>query len=210
MPEGDQPVSLFRSIRTRHPRRVLATAAVALLLSGTARAQGAFQSAMPQGSPFSGGVPQGRATAEPLRLGVLDVVHRALDHNLGVLLAADGIARAGADRRLALSQLMPNVSARMAGTRQVSSLEAFGLPLNDLPPLVGPFNVYDARVFLTQPVFDRRALNDLRADTHFVEASRHSFRSARDLVVLVAANLYLTAGGGCSASTCRSAPRRFS
>ena len=51
--------------------------------------------------------------------------------------------------------------------------------------------MFDARVFLTQTVLDMSAVNDFRAAEHSVTAAKHSSRSARDLVVLVAANLYL-------------------
>src|SRR5262249_34011120 len=40
-------------------------------------------------------------------------------------------------------------------------------------------------------LLDRRATNEARAENHNVEAARYSYRSARDLVVLVAANAYL-------------------
>jgi outer membrane protein TolC len=58
---------------------------------------------------------------------------------------------------------------------------------------VGPYNVFDARVFLSQPVIDLAARNQARSQTHELAAATHSYRSARDLVVLVSANLYLQA-----------------
>ena len=58
---------------------------------------------------------------------------------------------------------------------------------------MGPFNVFDARVYLSQTIFDLKALNDLRAESHNEAAAQYSYRSARDLVVLVAANGYLQA-----------------
>ncbi len=63
----------------------------------------------------------------------------------------------------------------------------------NVPRVVGPFNVFDARVYLSQALVDLRATNETRAENHNVEAARHSYRSARDLVVLVAANAYLEA-----------------
>ena len=58
---------------------------------------------------------------------------------------------------------------------------------------MGPFNVFDARVYLSQAVIDLHALNDARAERHNVAAAEYSYKSARDLVVLVAANGYLQA-----------------
>jgi outer membrane protein TolC len=87
---------------------------------------------------------------------------------------------------------MPHVSGRVSQERRKTTLEAFGFPLQDtFPKVVGPFNVFDARVFLSQTVLDMSALNDFRASEHSLTAAKHSARSARDLVVLVAANLYL-------------------
>ena len=150
---------------------------------------------LPPNSPFAGGVPQGAATSETLQLTVADIIRRALEHNLGVLLSEESMAHAGGVRRAALSDLLPNVSARLAEARQRNNLEAFGFSGSafNIPGVVGPFNVFDARVYLSQSLVDLRASNETRAETHNVEAARYSYRSARDLVVLVAANAYLEA-----------------
>lgn len=150
---------------------------------------------LPPGSPFAGGVPEGPPTTETLQLTAADIIHRALEHNLGVLLSEESLSRAGGDRWIALSQLLPNVTARLAESRQRINLEAFGFSPTafGLSRAVGPFNNFDARVYLSQSVLDLRATNETRAENHNVEAARHSYRSARDLVVLVAANAYLEA-----------------
>ena len=150
---------------------------------------------LPPGSPFGGGVPQGQATTETLQLTVGDVIRRALEHNLGVLLSDQSVAHAGGVRSVALSQLLPNLTARVAETRQRINLEAFGFSPTafGLSRAVGPFNNFDARLSLSQAVFDLRATNETRAENHNVEAARYSYRSARDLVVLVAADAYLEA-----------------
>jgi outer membrane protein TolC len=169
-------------------------ALVFLMMAVPAAAQIRSAPAPPTNSPFLGGVPQGTATTETLSLPVADAIRRALDHNLGVLMSEQGIDRARGARWIALSQLLPNLNASVAEARQVRNLEAFGFPLRGMfPAIVGPFNTFDARVFLRQSVFDLRALNDSRAEAHNVAAARFSNRSARDLVVLVTANLYLEA-----------------
>src|SRR3954468_22002326 len=58
-------------------------------------------------SPFLGGVPAGTATAEPIKLTVIDAILRALDHNLGVLTAEETLGRARGARWIALAQLLP-------------------------------------------------------------------------------------------------------
>jgi outer membrane protein TolC len=160
-------------------------------LAAPAAAQPRAAISLPESSPFLGGVPSGTATAAPVTLSLVDAIKRGLEHNLGVLEAELSIDRARGARRLALSQLLPNIRGNVVEARQVLSLEAFGFPLNGLPPTVGPFNTFDARLFARQSIFDLRALGEVRAESHNVVAARLANRSARNLVALVVANLYL-------------------
>jgi outer membrane protein TolC len=168
-----------------------------LLVLGVALPAFGQTRAMPQipaNSPFLGGVPQGTATAETLTITVAEAIRRALDRNLAVLTSEQGIERARALQRVARAELMPNLSAGLAEARQVRNLEIFGFSLGpDFPSVVGPFNTFDARVYASQNIFNLRALNDTRAEAHNVEAARLSSRSAREIVILVTANLYLQA-----------------
>jgi len=166
---------------------------------------------LPLSSPFMGGVPEGAVSPQPLQLSIADAIHRALDHNLGVLQAEESVDRAKAARWLALSALLPQVNGTGSATRRTTNLEAFGFPLSRFPgaagigPVVGPFNVFEARVFLSQSLLDLSAVNDVRAESHNTAAEQHDYRSARDLVVLVSANLYLqTLAAAARAETARS------
>jgi outer membrane protein TolC len=139
-----------------------------------------------------GGVPDATRSAEPITLSIADAINRALAHNLGVLQAQDGVDRARAARWAALSPLLPEVNGSLNAARRKNNLEAFGFPLGPtFPRIVGPFNVYDARVTASQSIFDLSAISESRSATLEASAARHSYRSARDVVVLVAANLYL-------------------
>ena len=140
-------------------------------------------------NPFFGSVPKGTRTAEPLSLSVKDAIQRALENNLGLLLQEESESAAGGARWRALADLLPNVSSKLDARRQVINLEAYGFPAK--PSIVGPFNVYDARVFVSQAVVDIAAINDARAATLNAQAEKYGVRTARDLVVLVAVNLYL-------------------
>ena len=134
---------------------------------------------------------------DTVQLTVVDVIERALKHNLGVLLSEQSTERAAGAHAVARADLLPNVTASASVSRQKINLEAFGFPLDasplisTFPRIVGPFTVYDARVFLSQSIFDLRAMNESKAEGHNLAAAQHSYRSARDLVVLVAANAYL-------------------
>jgi len=143
-------------------------------------------------SPVWGGVPTGSATLEPLMLSLAEALRRALSYNLGVLTADEAVNRAEGTRRVALSELLPRFEGGVTETRRKTNLEAFGFPLGPtFPRVVGPYNVFDARVTLRQAIFDARATNDLHAESHRLAAVQLTRRSERDLIVLVAANVYL-------------------
>jgi len=151
------------------------------------------------GSPFMGSVPSGLPTAETVRLTLADAVSRGLAHNLASILGRQEVAAAGGARLAALGGLLPTVTGRVAETRQRVNLEAFGFPLPPgSNPIVGPFNVFDARLSLTQSVFDLSAIGAARAGAQAAAAAEASYADVRDAVVVVCANLYLRAviGGG--------------
>lgn len=173
-------------------RTILAGALAAALAAAPAAARAQEPGghlALPRA--FTGSVPQGTATAEPLPLTVKDAVDRALQHNLGLLLQEEEVKTAHGARWRALASLLPNVSATAGGSRQVINLEAYGFQVK--PSIVGPFDVFDARVFLSQPIVDGAAISGARAAAATERAEGYGVRSARDLVTLVAVNLYLQA-----------------
>jgi outer membrane protein TolC len=168
--------------------QVRATVAFLLLFSVPAAAQ---DSRLAPPSPFLGSAPKGAVSPQPLALSVKDAVQRALENNLGLLLQEESETTAKGARWRALADLLPNVSGSLRSSRQVINLEAYGFPAAQ--PIVGPFNVHDARVYLSQPVIDLSALNDGRAASLNLQAEKYGVKTARDLVVLVAVNLYLEA-----------------
>lgn len=185
-----------RTVMTDTPVRRFLTALLTLLAAAAAPASAQIRISAPQisdDSPFRGSVPSGTATAEPLMLSLGDVIQRALVNNLGILTSEDAINRARGARRVAMSALLPNLSTRLGDTRQLTNLEAFGFPVSGtgLPKVVGPFSVFDVRLFLSQSVFDLRALNEARAEGHNESAARLTNKSRRDLVSLLAADMYL-------------------
>jgi outer membrane protein TolC len=171
-----------------------ALTAVFLLVASAAWAQTPTPPRVNISPSFFGGVPSGTATGEPLALTVTDAIARGLQHNLGFLTAEETLGRARGARWQSLADLLPNVSGELRETRQLVNLAAFGFPLPEgVPSIVGPFNVFDARVRLSQSIFDLDAINGARAERHNVAAAEFEVRSARDLVVLVSANAYLQA-----------------
>ena len=120
---------------------------------------------------FLGGVPEGTATPEAITISIADAIARALAHNLGVRQAQDALDDRRREHAHGASAICFRTSeAAITETRRKNSLEAFGFPLGPaFPRVVGPYNVFDARVFATQSLLDLAAMNDARAESHRVE-----------------------------------------
>lgn len=152
-------------------------------------------------SPFLGSRPADSVRPGPLPLTLSDAIDRALKYNLGVLTLEQHVESARGARWRSSTGLLPAVQARTGETRQTVNLAAFGFDASvfpGVPTLVGPFTVFDARVFVSQPVVDISALNDVRRTGYNLDAARLESRNAREVVVLVAVSLYLQAVAGVS------------
>ena len=150
--------------------------------------------ALPDSGLFSGSVPAGEKTVQPLALSLADALGRGLEHNLGVITRQEGIEQARGEQWRAKSAVLPNVSGRLGAEREVINLAALGFTgFPGIPAVIGPFNVFDARVGVSQPVVDVEGWRHLQAAGHDLEAARHTYRNARDLVVVAVTNLYLQA-----------------
>ncbi len=86
-------------------------------------------------SPFTGSEPEGKATPEVLPLGFQEAIDRGLRNNLGLLLSGDQTITARGERWKELSNLLPNVSARVQEDVQTQSLTALGFKSNVFPLL---------------------------------------------------------------------------
>lgn len=148
-------------------------------------------------NPLLGGIPSGEATAGVLPLSFSDAIQRGLDHNLGTILSEQSLKGARGARMLALSQLLPRVTAGLSEMQQQVNLEAFGFQgYPGMRTVVGPFNVFDVRAYVSQTVMDFSALNRYRAEKENVKAAEFSRENSRDMVVFVCSNLYLQAVTG--------------
>jgi outer membrane protein TolC len=148
-------------------------------------------------SPYTGSEPDAKPTPEVLQLGYQEAIDRGLRTNLGLLLASDQTIMARGERWKELSNLLPNLTARIQEDVQNQSLTALGFRGNlfpfPLPRVIGPFNYLDARATLTQSIFDFRHIEQERAATENLKAAQHSLKDARELVVLAVGNAYLMA-----------------
>ena len=154
---------------------------------------------MPSQNGYSGSVP---TKLEPgvLQLSLKDALARGLKQNLGVLLSSEDVRAARGGRWQQLSSLLPNVttSSYMNGS-QVDLAEfgfSFKLPPSagfTIPTIVGPFSYFDSRAYVTQSIFDWKAINNTHAASENVKSSQATYKDARDLVILSVGYTYLQA-----------------
>src|SRR5262249_45289421 len=120
-----------------------------------------------------------------------------LKQNLGVLISNADIRSARGQRWEQLSALLPHATAApFIDVSQINLAElgfAFKFPGLHLPPAVGPFSYFDARLNFNPARFDWKAITSTRAAGPSLKAAEHTYKDARDLVVLAVGNSYLQA-----------------
>ncbi len=84
-------------------------------------------------NPYSGSIPQGKATGDVIDLGVMDALDRGLKYNLGLFLSNQTTAEARADRLQSLSHLLPNINGSFAEQLYRLNLDAFGFKFPGFP-----------------------------------------------------------------------------
>jgi len=138
--------------------------------------------------------PPDSGAVEPIELSLADALSRGLEQNLAALVASGRVEQAEGERQRALARLLPEIHGSLGESRQKINLEAYGFPPPPgESPLVGPFDVYDLRLHVSQNVLDATALARARAARRLAEASRSSYQQARESVVASVAELYLAA-----------------
>ena len=144
----------------------------------------------------AGSVPTGEAQPGVIQLPLSEAIDRALRANLSALMSEYNVESARAARYQALAGVLPSLNGGLSAQREKISLEAFGFTGPGIPRTVGPFNVFDARLYLSQPVFDLSAIQRAIARSRGVDAARLSAQDAREVVVLATTALYLQATAG--------------
>lgn len=146
-------------------------------------------------SPYQGSVP-GKLEPGVVQISLQDAIDRGLKTNLGLLLSSQDVQAARGERWKQLSALLPNVTTTSYVDGSKVDLAEFGftsLPGVMIPSVVGPFAYYDSRAYVTQSLFDLKALNKTRAASQEVKAAQYTAKDARDLVVLAVGYNYLLA-----------------
>jgi outer membrane protein TolC len=192
-----------------------AIAALPLIVAPAARAQNAVPSApgpsypsqsapspsapmpaTPQlGDQYSGSVPE-QLVPGVLKISLQDAIQRGLRNNLGLLLSGQNLRAARGQRWQELSRLLPNLNTTSYINDSKVDIAEFGFtgfPGLPIPQVIGPFQYFDTRAYVTQSVFDWQAWNGSRAASENVKAAQYTYKDARDLVVLAVGFAYVQA-----------------
>ena len=143
-------------------------------------------------SRFSGSVP-GKLVAGVLQISLQDAIDRGLKQNLGLLLSNEDIRSARGERWTQLSKLLPNLTTQTDVVASQIDLATLGISIPNFPTVVGPFSYFDSRAYVTQTLFDWKAINKTRSATQSVESTKYTYKDARDLVILAVGFTYLQA-----------------
>ena len=159
-----------------------------LLAVGNAHAQGS-----PSAAPS--------VTAPVVRLTLEQAVNLAVKQNTTAQTAVLTAAQAEQDRRIALSQLLPQASFNLQEERQRNNLEAqfggnpgnvFPFPTGaSFPRAVGPFNIFSTGVGFNGPLFDLTLYHRFLASRASESASKADSLSTREQVILLVVSQYI-------------------
>ena len=145
-------------------------------------------------SPNVGSVPSGPASNEVLRLTLSEAISRAVRYNLGAIESDENTRAARGQRLLALSSLLPQVSAGINENVDQVNLTALGLgavKIPGVPAVVGPFSYSTASAGLSQTFFSYESIQHFRAARTSEQAAQLSYKDTLDVISLTVGNAYL-------------------
>ena len=147
-----------------------------------------------QNTDVMGSVPSGRASNEVLRLTLRDAIDMALRYNLGVIESGQNAQIARGQRLLALSHLLPQVSAGINENVDQVNFTALGLAaikIPGIPAVAGPFSYSTASASLSQTLFSYESIQRFRAARSADQAAQLSYKDTLDVITLTVGNAYL-------------------
>jgi len=139
-------------------------------------------------------VPSGPASDELVQLTLRDAIKMALRYNLGAIESGQNAQIARGQRLLALSNLLPHVSAGASENVQQVNLATFGLNglrIQGIPTVVGPFSYSSVDASISQTLFSYESIQRFRAARTAEQAAQLSYQDILDVVTLTVGNAYL-------------------
>ena len=146
-------------------------------------------------NPYLGSIPQS-STGTVMKLTLAEAIARGLRYNLGLVETEHSSADVHADRLRALAALLPQLTANARQVYQALSFKEIGIKLPpgapfQLPATSGGFGYQDARVGLSQEVYNPSLRSKYRAEKAAEEASVFNLKDSRDVVVFAVGTAYV-------------------
>jgi len=191
-----------QSVLTRS-RLCAAMLAMAIIVGTDFPAQGQYSAGMgaavgfptsqsaSEGSGLTGSVPSGAASTELLHLALRDAIARALRYNLATIESGENARIARGQRLLALSKLLPQISAGVSEHVEQANLATFGLKLPGVPAVIGPYSYSSVDANLSQTLFSFESIQRFRAARTAEQAAQLTYNDVLDVVTLAVGNAYL-------------------
>ena len=138
-------------------------------------------------NPYLGSVPS-ENTGARIELTLKNAIERGLRFNLGLIESNQASASTRAERLRVLSALLPQLSADGSQVYENISFKEIGLKLPaipgfpGLPSTSGGFGYQDARLSLTQSIYNPQLLNEYRSRRDAERASALNVKDSRDVV----------------------------
>jgi outer membrane protein TolC len=146
-----------------------------------------------QSGSLTGSVPSGPATDQVVQLTLRDAIKMALRYNLGAIESGQNAQIARGQRLLALSNLLPQVSAGASENVEQVNLATFGLSglKTGIPTVVGPFSYSSVDASVSQTLFSYESIQRFRAARTAEQAAQLSYQDVLDVVTLTVGEAYL-------------------
>jgi outer membrane protein TolC len=147
-----------------------------------------------QNTAVTGSVPSGLASDQVLQLSLHDAINTALRYNLGAIESGQNAQIARGQRLLALSSLLPQVSAGASENVQqvnLATLGLSGLKLQGIPTVIGPFGYSSVDGSISQTLFSIESIQRFRSARTAEQAAQLSYQDILDVVTLTVGNAYL-------------------
>jgi outer membrane protein TolC len=146
-------------------------------------------------NPYLGSVPQ-QSTGTLLRLSLAGAIERGLRYNLGLVESEHASADVHGDRLRALATLLPQLTGNARQNYDNLSFKEIGIKLPpgtpfQLPATSGAFGYQDARVSVSQQVYNASLRDRYRASKSLEQASIFTQKDSRDVVVFAVGAAYM-------------------
>jgi len=137
-----------------------------------------------QNSAVNASVANGTASNEMLRLTLRDAITMALRYNLGAIERVENAQMTRGQRLIALSNLLPQLSAGVSENVDQTSLSTFGFKLSGVPNVIGPFSYSSADLSISQTLFSFESIQRFRAARTAEQAAQLNYQDTLDVVTV--------------------------